>query len=85
MPKIRISPDELAKSFRIWLAIIAQRQPSILRDLWTQKGERIDREKIDFARGRLAKILAENLERSRWEVMREETMRDRMDRIAEEE
>jgi hypothetical protein len=85
MPKIRVSTDELAKSFRIWLTVIAQRQPSILRELWTRKGEQIDRQKIDFARGQLAKTLAENLERSNWHVVREETTHDRTDRNAEGE
>jgi hypothetical protein len=85
MSKIRVPTDELAKSFRIWLNVIAQRQPSILRDLWTRKGEQKDSEKIAFARDRLAKTLADNLALARWQVMRNETMHDRTDRLAEEE
>jgi hypothetical protein len=85
MPKIRVSTDELTITFRIWLAVLGQRQPSILRDLWSRKDEEYDREKIALARGRLARILAENLERSRWQVAREETTHGRTSRIAEEE
>lgn len=76
MPKIRVSTDELAKTFRIWLTVVGQRRPSLLRDLWTRRGEDHDRDKIQHARHELARTLAENLERSRWEVVREEQYQD---------
>ena len=78
MPQIRIPTDELAKTFRIWLTVIAQRRPSLLRELWTRRGEDYDADKVRHARAELAQALAENLERAKWEVTREETMHERI-------
>lgn len=78
MPTIRVTPAELALTLRIWLTVIGQRRPDILRNLWTRRGEDYDREKIEFARTELARTIVENLERAHWQVMREETMHDRL-------
>lgn len=78
MPTIRVTPAELALTLCIWLTVIGQRRPDILRNLWTRRGEDYDREKIEFARTELARTIVENLERAHWQVMREETMHDQL-------
>ena len=84
MSMIPVSPADLAKTLRIWLTIIGQRRPDILRNIWTRRGEEYDGEKIEFARTELVRTLVENLERAKWQVVRRETMHDRlMDRDAE--
>lgn len=57
-PRIPVSRAELATNIRIWLAVLGQRRPSILRDLWTRRGEDYDGPKIERARRDLADHLA---------------------------
>lgn len=63
MPESRVIVEvpELEKNLRIWFSVLAQRQPSLLRDLWTRRGEDLDREKIEHARQELARFLAEKI------------------------
>jgi len=82
---IRISPAELMQALQIWIAIIGQRQPSLLRDLWTRRGEDHDSRKIDAARRELGRALAQRFETANWEVMREETNHDVIWRNVSEE
>lgn len=63
MPESRISigPAELASNIIIWLKVLGQRRPSLLRDLWTRRGEEYDAVRIEHARHELARHLADKL------------------------
>jgi hypothetical protein len=74
--RIDIPTDELTKTLNIWLAIVGQRRPSLLRDLWTRKGEEHDAQRIQHARHELARFLADKFKVSGWVVTRKETMHD---------
>lgn len=52
---------ELERNLRIWLSVISQRRASVLRDLWTRRGEEYDATRIEHARHELARYLAEKL------------------------
>lgn len=78
MGKVRVETDELAKVFRIWLNVINQRRPDILRHLITHKGETHDPERVRFAKAELARELSERIAGNGWEVMREESAQDTM-------
>jgi hypothetical protein len=60
MPESRITVEvpELEKNLLIWFSVLAQRRPSLLRDLWTRRGEEYDATKIEHARHELASYLA---------------------------
>ncbi len=73
---IRVTPQELMQALQIWLKIIGQRQPSLLRDLWTRRSEEIDQRRIDAARRELARALAQKFETANWHVLRDETVHD---------
>ena len=74
--RITLTTDELAKTLHIWLTVVGQRRPALVRDLWTRKGEAHDAQRIRHARHELARFLAERMAISRWEVTRGETMHD---------
>jgi hypothetical protein len=76
--RIDIQTDELTKTLNIWLSIVGQRRPSLLRDLWTRRGEDYDAQRIQHARHELARFLAEQFRISKWTVARPETMHDRL-------
>jgi hypothetical protein len=63
MPESRhiVDVPELAKNLRIWLSVLSQRRASLLRDLWTRRGEEYDSTKIEHARHELARYLAEKI------------------------
>lgn len=63
MPDSRHVVDvlELEKNLRIWFSVLAQRRASLLRDLWTRRGEEYDATKIEHARHELARYLAEKI------------------------
>ena len=75
---IPVQTAELARTFRIWLTVLAQRRPALLRDLWTRRGEDADRLKLDHARSELARELAERLAVNKWEVTREPTPQEQL-------
>ena len=56
-----IDIPELERNLRIWLSVISQRRASVLRDLWTRRGEDYDATRIEHARHELARYLAEKL------------------------
>ena len=72
MGRIRVTREELARTLSVWLAVAGIKQPWLIRDLWTRRGERKDEKKIDAAREALAEHLAEKFEISRHEVTRED-------------
>jgi hypothetical protein len=74
--RITVSTADLTKTFNIWLTVIRQRRPSLLRDLWTRRGEEHDGEKIRSAQVELARELAERLKTAKWEVSRNRTSQD---------
>ena len=57
----------------VWLAVVGVKQPWLLRDLWTRRGEAKDTARSDAAREALAEHLAEKFEISKHEVTREES------------
>jgi len=63
MPESRHIVDlaEIEKNFIIWLSVLSQRRPSLLRDLWTRRGEDYDATRIQHARHELARHLAEKI------------------------
>jgi len=63
MPESRtkVSVAELTTNISIWLAVAAQRQAWMLRDLWTRRGEEYDADKIRHARSELSRHLAERV------------------------
>lgn len=76
MTMIRVDPDQLELSFRLWLKIIGQRQPSLLRDLWTRRGDEYDLDKLERTRRELARVLTQRFLTAGWEVIRQETAQD---------
>jgi hypothetical protein len=60
MPESRHIVDlaEIEKNIVIWLAVPSQRRPSLVRDLWTRRGEDHDATRIGHARHELARYLA---------------------------
>ncbi|WP_129791074.1 hypothetical protein [Sphingosinicella sp. CPCC 101087] len=74
--RITVSVDELSKSIAIWLTVVGQRRPGLLRDLWTRTGEARDQVKREHARHELARYLAEKLAMSGHEVTRQATGND---------
>lgn len=60
-PRVTVSIAELATNLRIWLVVLGQRRPDMLRNLWTRRGEDYDREKIERARHDLSTHLAEKI------------------------
>lgn len=75
---IRVTPEQLELTFRLWLRIIGQRQPSLLRDLWSRRGDEYDAEKIERAKREFARVLTQRFLTANWEVMREETAQDHL-------
>ena len=69
---------ELEKNLRIWMSVLSQRRPSLIRDLWTRRGEDYDATKIEHARHELARYLAEKILFSH-ELTRAEHAMDRVD------
>ena len=63
MPESHIEVEiaELEKNIAIWLAVLSQRRPSLVRDLWTRRGEDHDATRIGHARHELACHLAEKI------------------------
>mgnify|MGYP003578421915 CR=1 FL=1 len=84
-PRIVDSTDDLTKTINIWLWVVSQRRPSLIRDLWTRKGEQHDSEKQRHARHELARYIAEKLATARHEVTRLETHHDRLWRSVRDE
>jgi hypothetical protein len=60
-PRVLVTAAELASNIRFWIAVLGQRRPSILRDLWTRRGEEYDGPRIERARRDLAEHLAEKI------------------------
>ena len=56
-----VDVSELETNLRIWFAVLSQRRASLLRDLWTRRGEEYDATRIDHARHELARYLAEKI------------------------
>jgi len=77
-PRIRVTVDELARNIRIWLTVLGQRRPNLLRDLWTRRGEDYDGPKIDHARTELAKDLAGRILNGGHELTRDATPSEAM-------
>lgn len=75
--RVVISADELTRALLIWLIVLGQRRPALLRNLWTRRGEEHDAAKIEHARRELARHLAEKLIGSGWEVTRNADSLDR--------
>lgn len=82
-PRIVVGTDDLMKTIHIWLTVIGQRRPALIRDLWTRRGEQYDCEKQEHARRELARCLAENFKTAKHEVTRAENNHDRMWRGSE--
>lgn len=61
---IVIDQAELETNLRIYLALLNQRRPAVLRDLWTRRGEEYDRARIEHARSEFASFVAERICRS---------------------
>jgi hypothetical protein len=76
MATIRVTPDQLELTFRLWLKIIGQRQPSLVRDLWTRKGDEYDKDKLERTRREFARVLTQRFLTAGWDIMREETAQD---------
>jgi hypothetical protein len=76
MPLIRLTPADAMKTFQIWLSITRQRQPNLLRDLWTRRGEAFDRVKEEAALRELARLLAQRIETAKFELYRQEGSQD---------
>ena len=74
--QIRVEPRELEQAIHIWLKIIGQRQPSLLRDLWSRRGDEYDSDKLERTRAEFARTLAQRFLTAKWDVLREETMHD---------
>lgn len=74
--RVIVSTADLIKTFNIWLSVIRQRRPDMIRDLWTRRGEDYDGEKIRTAQRELARELAERLHTAKWQVSREPTSQD---------
>ena len=72
MPRIRVSREELATTLYVWLAVAGIKQPWLIRDLWTRRGEQKDKDKQERARRALAEHLAGKFDEARHEVTREE-------------
>ena len=72
MPRIRVTREELAKTLYVWLAVAGIKQPWLIRDLWTRRGERKDQDKQEHARRALADHLAGKFDEAKHEVTREE-------------
>jgi hypothetical protein len=66
MPESRIIIDreELEKNLRIYLNVLGQKHPHVVRDLWTRRGEEYDRNKIERAREQFAAFVGERLYRA---------------------
>lgn len=56
-----VDVPELEKMLRIWFSVLSQRRASLLRDLWTRRGEEYDATRIEHARHELARYLAEKI------------------------
>lgn len=52
---------ELERAIRIWLTLLYQRRPAVIRDLWTRRGEEHDGQKIEHARREFARFIAEKM------------------------
>ena len=75
--RISMATEELAKALAIWLTVVGQRRPALVRDLWTRRDERADQGKREHARHELARYLAEQMRLSGYEVTRQATASDR--------
>ena len=51
---------------------MGQRQPSLLRDLWSRRGDEYDRDKLERTRREFARVLTQRFLTAKWGVMREE-------------
>lgn len=76
MPTIRVTPAELEQTLRLWLRIIGQRQPNLLRDIWSRRGDEYDATKIERAKRKFARVLTQRFLTAGWDVMRPETSSD---------
>jgi hypothetical protein len=76
--RIDVTTEALTRTLIIWLTAAGQRRPSLLRDLWTRRGEEHDAQRIQHARHELARFLAEQFRTAKWRVVRAETMHDRL-------
>ncbi len=72
MARIRVTREELAKTLSVWLAVVGIKDPWILRDLSTRRGEPKDNAKRDLARRALADHLAHKFDESKHDVTRED-------------
>ncbi len=72
MARIRVTREELAKTLSVWLAVVGIKDPWILRDLSTRRGEAKDNAKRDLARRALADHLARKFDESKHDVTRED-------------
>ena len=84
MEMIRIEPPELEKALLIWIGIMGQRQPSLLRDLWSRRGDEYDRDKLDRTRREFARVLTQCFLTAKWNVLREELDQERFMREDDE-
>ena len=76
MPPIRVEPPELEAAIFIWLKIIGQRQPHLIRDLWTRRGDDYDAGKIEKTKREFARVLTQRFLTANWDVMRPKTPQD---------
>lgn len=77
--RVIVGVPELEKNLRIWFSVLAQRRPSLLRDLWTRRGEEYDATKIEHARHELARFLAEKILYGSHQLMRDAVPQDAVD------
>jgi len=76
--RIIIERAELEKNLRIYVNVLGQKHPHVIRDLWTRRGEEYDSAKIERAREQFAAFVGERLYRA-YEMTRP---MDNMDEIA---
>ena len=75
-PRISIGTDDLAKALAIWLSVVGQRRPALVRDLWTRRDEQADQARRANTRHELARYLAEQMRLSGYAVTRRATAAD---------
>lgn len=76
MATIRVTDEELQQTFLLWLRIIGQRQPHLLRDIWSRRGDEYDAAKIEKAKREFARVLTQRFLTAGWDVMRPERPQD---------
>jgi hypothetical protein len=62
--RVVVEREELETNLRIYLSVLGQKHPHVVRDLWTRRGEEYDRDKIQRAREQFATFVGERLYRA---------------------